>query len=142
MIKLFHVRRPDDGIQTLGDYYLKDGDQVIFACKTLELPFKGNKQNISCIPAGVYKVRKLSNSPNIPYPHFEIMNVAGRTGIKIHRITYVKDLLGCTGVGMSLADFNKDGVMDIAQSKVALDKLLELCPDNFEIEISYETQIT
>lgn len=142
--------------ETVGDY-LVDGVSIV---KTLELP-KGdgsNTPNKTCIPEGSYLVKKefiaiqhqqamvnawVNNDPvkfqqaidnnHFHYPHFRFYNVPGRIGILIHKITYVKDLLGCIGVGMSFADFNKDGVPDIAQSTVGLQKLFALMPDEFYV---------
>lgn len=141
-IRVLIERQPDNGIETIGDFFIYENDSQIFTCKSLELPFKGNKRGESCIPADTYECEKLLKSESIPYPHIAIKNVPNRDGIKIHKITYVKNLRGCIGVGMSLADFNKDGVDDIAYSTVALEKILSLLPDEFELTISYKNQNT
>ena len=48
----------DDRDQTLG--YLEvlstDGQTVLFTLATSELPWKGNKSKVSCIPTGRYRV--------------------------------------------------------------------------------------
>lgn len=125
--------------ETLGSWYFRD--QMV--CKTMELPktFEGkeNVVNKTCIPETtetfVYICKKEAYTEHHPYPHFRLMNVKGRIGILVHLITFVKDLLGCIGVGSSFVDFNKDGVPDIAGSTLALNKLYALMPDEFELEI-------
>ena len=42
--------------QTLGHLSLYDGTKVEFEAKTLELPWKDNWQNVSCIPPGLYRI--------------------------------------------------------------------------------------
>lgn len=139
-MKLFIVRKPDNGIETLGDLFLKDAElTVIFTSKTLEPPFKGNKHQISCIPADNYICKKIAASENIPYQHISITNVPGRDGICIHVANFVKELLGCIAVGSTLFDLDKDGNPDITSSKVTFEKLMFLLPEEFELNISYES---
>lgn len=113
-------------------------------CKGMELPWKENKRGISCIPEGSYEVTKeppiQANDPlgrkQRDYWHFRIHDVPGRSGVLIHKITYVKDLQGCIGVGMDFKDFNKDGVPDMADSTKALQKLIDTLPDKFILTIT------
>lgn len=117
--------------ETLGSF-LVDG---VCLAKTLELSWKENAHSISCIPENVYEVRKELTSAKHEYPHFRIMDVPGRSGILIHKITYVKDLEGCVGVGKAFADLNKDGVPDIIQSGIALQELYDTLPNLFQLII-------
>lgn len=71
-----------------------------------------------------------------PYPHFRVMDVPNRNGILLHRITYVKDLRGCIGIGTAFEDLNKDGVPDIVGSGVALQALYDMCPDVLTLTIT------
>jgi hypothetical protein len=124
---------------TVGEWF--DGDTSI--CKTLELAWKDNKRSVSCIPAGVYRVTKEKPIPKNdpsgrkerPYGHFRIHNVPNRSGILVHRITYVKDLQGCIGVGSRHHDFNKDGIPDMAESSVKLEWMYQNLANEFELEI-------
>ncbi len=125
------IRRVYLETETLGSWYV---DGIVFA-KTMELPWKDNKRSISCIPEGVYEVRKEFTSPGHKYPHFRIYDVPGRTGILVHKITYVKDLRGCIGVGKAFADLNKDGVPDMIQSGKALQELYDSLPHKFDLTI-------
>ncbi|MFZ6664531.1 DUF5675 family protein [Peijinzhouia sedimentorum] len=52
-----------------------------FICHTIELPWKNNKRNISCIPEGVYSLRKNYNE-NLGC-FVEVCNVPNRSNIKI-----------------------------------------------------------
>lgn len=126
--------------ETLGSYYWKNKELV---GKTMELPWKDNASNISCIPEGVYHVKKMQPGFGRDYVYFRFMSVPGRSinkalgmsSILIHPITYVKDLQGCIGVGSRFADLNKDGVPDMVESKKKLAWMAANFPDEFELEI-------
>lgn len=147
MEDIAEVKRVYLPTETLGSWYWK-GNLLV---KTMELPWKNNAHNISCIPEGEYIITKSSpvekDDPKTPidesggrkprpYWHFIINNVPNRQGCLIHKITYVKDLLGCIGVGLSFKDFNKDGVPDIDSSTQALELLIKTMPDKFKLRIS------
>lgn len=117
--------------ETIGEW--SSGGIVL--CKTLELPWKENARNISCIPEGKYQMVKEEFTVKHPYPHFRILNVKDRSGILVHKITYVKDLRGCIGVGEAFKDLNKDGVPDIIGSTIALQKLYESYADKAIIDL-------
>ena len=76
-----------------------------------------------CIPAWiVYKV-KLTFSPHFGYVTPELLDVPGRSAIRIHKGNKPEDSLGCTLVGTShgpAADW-------ISDRHTAFDKLMELC---------------
>lgn len=137
----FTIERVYLPTETLGSFYSPARELV---CKTMELPWLDNKSNISCIPEGVYVVRKMPPGFGRDYGYFRFMSVAGRSinrvlgmsTILIHRIAYVKDLLGCIGVGGRFADLNKDGVPDMADSGKKLQWMWENLPDEFELEIA------
>lgn len=133
--------------ETLGSLYF-NGELV---SKTLELPWKDNIRSFSCIPEGTYIVTKEKpipkDDPSTPldesggrkprdYWHFRLHDVPKRSGILIHKITYVKDLQGCIGVGKEFKDLNSDGVPDIIRSGEALNELIQLLPDKFKLTIS------
>lgn len=118
--------------ETLGSLYV-NGKLI---CKTMELPWRDNQRSVSCIPEGVYHVIKQPPKETRPYPYFRLPHVPGRSGILIHRITYVTGLKGCIGVGKAFKDLNKDGVPDIVSSKDALQELIDLLPDEFDLFIT------
>jgi hypothetical protein len=119
--------------ETLGSIYSPQGGLI---CKTMELPWKDNQRSASCIPEGKYYVIKQLPKPGRDYPYFRLPKVEGRSGILIHRITYVKDLQGCIGVGGRHVDLNKDGVPDMVDSGKKLQWMIDNLPDEFELLIA------
>lgn len=88
-----------------------------FFCYTLELPWKNNQSQVSCIPLGQYGVRVLRSnhfSEKFGYDIFLpcVQNVPGREGVEIHGGNSVQDSLGCILVGSS-----KPGLGLLANSK-------------------------
>ena len=59
-MKMLISRYIDTGKQYIGNgFLLSDYDNLIeYEFRTLELPWKNNKSNVSCIPKGSYKVVK------------------------------------------------------------------------------------
>lgn len=64
---------------------------------TLERPWEDNKENVSCIPAGRYRCRKI-RSPKFG-DTYEICDVPGRTHVLLHWGNYIEDTEGCVLVG-------------------------------------------
>jgi len=60
-----------------------------FSCFTLELPWRDNKPNKSCIPTGTYKVKWMFSGRY--GKKYELQNVENRTNILIHRGNYAGD---------------------------------------------------
>jgi len=135
-VEIHRVKLPTE---TLGSLYV-DG---VMVCKTMELPWKENKKGISCFPEGTYRVTKEAPIPandqkgrrERPYWHFRIHDVPGRSGILIHRISYVTGLKGCVGVGKGFKDLNDDGTLDIVRSGEGLQELVDMLPNEFELTV-------
>lgn len=126
------LTRTYQGSNTLGQIEVfNEDDEVIETLYTLELPWKGNKRRVSCIPIGVYTVKK-HNSPKFG-SCFWIQNVPNRSEILIHPANYTRQLLGCIAVGLDHADINRDGELDTTSSKLAMKELLN--HDITELEI-------
>jgi hypothetical protein len=64
-----------------------------FKCYVVERPWKGNKPNDSCIPAGVY-LCKWQRSPKFGWC-YEVTHVPGRGRILIHPGNYYWHSHGC-----------------------------------------------
>ena len=77
----------------------KDG--LAFAV-TLELPWRDNEPQHSCIPLGTYTCRRIQS------PHFgetfEITGIPGRSHVLFHKGNTTQDTKGCVLVGETYAD--------------------------------------
>lgn len=129
--------------QTLGSAYIEaDEGNILFSFKTLELPWKDNEKNISCIPEGTYKVvRRYSQKYK---DHLHITGVEGRSLILIHWGNYAgsinprtgnPDIRGCILVGSKYGDIDGDGITDILSSKSTFKAIMHIVPEQMELEI-------
>lgn len=138
-MELVQFRIESDKNQTLSRVDVVEGRKSIFQFFVLELPWKDNQRNISCIPAGDYwlvKRKANENGSRFNYPHFEVMNVPGRSGIKMHVANYVTQLKGCLAPGeFAKYDLNGDGQVDVSNSTVTLEKLVDLLPGRIKLRI-------
>lgn len=97
-VELFRLQRSDQGTEGLlvsGNYH----------CRTLELPWRKNRRQVSCIPAGTYDVEiRLSNKYGRIY---WVRKVPNRTYILIHSGNFAGDkkkgykthVMGCIILG-------------------------------------------
>lgn len=133
-MKAILTRLYGDDRQMLGVLHLYDGLDRLYECKTLELPWKDNQRNISCIPEGKYEVIVR----DVPHrgKHFHILNVPGRSLILIHVGNYYSDIHGCILPGTVHLDINRDGNLDVASSRTALSALLSQAPNGFTLTIT------
>jgi hypothetical protein len=134
------VRNLKDPHQTRGRLTVLNDDYwtAMFSCNTLELAWNDNKRNESCIPEGKYKASK-HISPTFGLC-IKIHNVPNRSDILIHAGNFYTDTKGCILVGKGYADINGDGIVDILHSRNTMDKLMEVLPFDFEIEIQYSNE--
>lgn len=90
MIKIIRTLYSDIGV--LGILKIGDSDY-----RTLELPDKNNRRNISCIPIGTYygQVRKSRKKGWC----IQLQKVTNRTAIQLHAGNRLKDTQGCILVG-------------------------------------------
>jgi len=112
------------------DIWDKDFNHV-YKCYTLELADRQNQKRISCIPIGFYVV-KSHVSPKFG-KCFWIQDVPNRSAILIHSGTYKNHSLGCILVGQDLKDLNKDGYVDLINSKKAMSQLVKYNITEIEI---------
>lgn len=70
---------------------LHNGNEV---CKTIELPWRNNRRNVSCIPEGRYRlVRRMHHKHG---DQLAVANVPNREGILIHPANFaLTELQGC-----------------------------------------------
>ena len=85
-----------------------DEDAKVPFCLTLELPWKDNRPNVSCIPSGEYLAKK---TVRIRFGlTYEILQVPNRTDVLIHKGNFTSETLGCILLGESFEDtLSKDG---------------------------------
>lgn len=131
------ISRRYDKDQTPGILCVFDKGEKLFECRTLELKWMGNIRNLSCIPEGSYKVKKIIRPDG--RNGLWIQDVQGRTSILIHSGNYGAgdhvDIQGCILVGDSFKDLNNDGHLDIINSTKTFDKLFDILDPDFEIII-------
>jgi hypothetical protein len=97
-----------------------DGQQFCFDLEPAR--FHPVHEGHPCIPCGLYKA-KLTMSPHFHYVTPEILDVPGRTHIRMHKGNKPEDSLGCTLVGES----HGPAPDWISESHTAFDRLMELC---------------
>jgi len=120
--KMLLTRLFSDEKHTLGILYVLRGTEILFSCKTLELPDKGNAPRVSRVPEGTYPI-VLERSAAFKMHLWELKNVPNRSEAKIHAANYVRQLEGCIAVGREFGDIDKDGITDVTNSKKTLEKL-------------------
>lgn len=95
MHELTLLRSFSDSSATIGAFYIHG----VYVVDSLELPWKDNAKGISCIPEGIYEL-VLSYSPRFGRMLYEVKNVPGRRGIRIHSANYTSQLHGCIAPGI------------------------------------------
>lgn len=119
---------------TLGKLLVTDEKGLENQVATLELPWKENKTNVSCIPEGTYKVVK-TYSPRFKKKLWLVKGVPGRSGIRFHPANFVRQLQGCIAPGLTHYDIDGDGIIDITNSRKGMALLNAVLPDKFELRI-------
>jgi len=84
---------------------LRESITEIELSRTMEDAWRDNVQNVSCIPEGVYQVKRYY-SPTYR-ECFKIQDVPGRSNILIHAGNYHEDTQGCVLLGDKVA-YNGD----------------------------------
>lgn len=87
-----------------------------FLCHTIELPWRNNSKNNSCIPPGAY-VAEMTESPKFGLV-YKLRNVPERSHILIHAGNYPDETNGCILVGVA-----RNGNNSIRGSRAALNAL-------------------
>lgn len=140
--ELFRQYYPQQTLGTL-TVYDEDTGKEVFKCRTLELPWKNNQRNVSCIPEGHYDVVP-HVSPTFGKCYW-IKDVKDRSEVLIHVGNYAgsknpktgkPDIRGCILVGKEFVDLDGDGLADITSSKETFAKLLAAAPNGFVLEIT------
>lgn len=101
----------------------------------IERPWLNNRQNISCIPCGVYRVDYMARSSSGKYKGvYWVRDVPGRSGILIHNGNIVAHSYGCLIVGMRRGTLA--GQAAVLNSRSALSSLVDVMGrHSFELHI-------
>jgi hypothetical protein len=116
---------------TFGELTLPSGKKLY----TIERPWEGNSNNISCIPAGCYPLvehtsRKMQTLSRGKYQTaWMVSEVVGRTLILLHVANTMFNLEGCIGLGLGLGWIESPSGTGsrwaVTQSSPAIDLLME-----------------
>ncbi len=104
------------------------GSRLVFECKTLELGWKNNEANVSCVPAGFYNI-VFEWSPRFKEKLWELKGVPGRSEAKIHVSNYYTEIQGCIAVGDMHINLNSDSYPDVRNSRNTLNRLHNILSD-------------
>jgi hypothetical protein len=88
--------RADSKLYDAGTFGLLNVNGMVLF--TLEDEWRNNEQNISCIPSGLYPLRRTIYQKH-GYPTYEIADVPGRTRILIHPGNTEEHSEGCVLLG-------------------------------------------
>lgn len=124
MIKITRLEYGEN--ETIG--VLQLADKVL--CYTLELPWRDNKNNISCIPEGKYKCIRGILKGN---ERWLLQDVPNRTGVFVHGGRTHRDILGCILTGSGVGYINDDRA--VLGSQNALSELMTYTKGMNEIEL-------
>jgi len=107
-------------------------------CCTLELPWKGNIKQVSCIPVGKYQAKKtLARTTNgglfIPET-FEVIDVPDRSGILFHIGNTPSETNGCILLGDSFGYIK--GAPAVLGSKIAFASFVAAVREAKEAQLS------
>lgn len=131
-LRLTLTRQVDDGESTTGllTGTAPNGEAMSFA--TIELPWKNNLHQISCIPPGVYQT-EWYDSPR----HGRVLrlkDVPDRSQIEVHSANLAMQLLGCIALGKKPGTLG--GAKAVLYSRIALAHFYELLKgETPEIEV-------
>lgn len=106
---------------------------------TLELPWRDNHNEISCIPEGAYPYRK-AWSPRAKRDVIWIDDVPGRANIQMHPGNYTRQILGCVLPGIGMQDLDGDGIPDVTSSGATLDRIMAEIPYTGTIRFTHARQ--
>lgn len=122
--KLVRLSTCDSG--TFGLLEVRRGRSMLVLA-TVELPWRDNEQQISCIPAGKYDVT-YTHSPAKHRKLYRVLNVENRDGILIHAGNWAGDVdkgfksnvQGCILVGMDMVKLDGQDAVDKSQAALKL----------------------
>lgn len=106
-----------------------------FECYTVERPWLDNKPRQSCIPEGNYAMQ-LGRYNRGGYDVYEVIEVPGRSLIKIHIGNTMEDVIGCIAVGNALGYI--EGKWAVTSSKKAFGQFMQAMQGQQSSELRIE----
>lgn len=103
--------------------------------RTLELPWRDNKANVSCIPTGEYDVDYLPRSASGKFRQvYHVRNVPNRSGILFHNGNVPSQIQGCILVGMKSGELS--GQPAVLSSSAGMEKMRQAVGRNsFKLKV-------
>ena len=100
-------------------------------CWSMELPWRDNQHDVSCIPPGVYALaphfREIGGLPSLALEH-----VPGRAGILIHVANWPEQINGCIAVGTDHYSINNH--FKLVRCAKAMGAVLAAKPTSIEVK--------
>lgn len=128
---------------TINREYFPDRTEGVMTCsdndtvfRTIELPWKNNANDVSCIPEGTYKCARYRRKNG--QVCWQLLKVPKRTAILVHVANTVNDLLGCIGIGMKKTTFGTlltKSIVGVALSRLAFNKFMWITRNEKSITI-------
>ena len=101
---------------------------------TLELPYRNNATDISCIPAGNYKCKPV-DSPKFGKT-WQVLNVPKREHILFHRGNTHKDTHGCILIGQKFG--TESGTATIIHSTLGMETMMRYLQTEQEVDLTIQ----
>ena len=116
---------------------------------TMELPWRNNKREESCIPDGTYRCKRRYSelvsriTRGSIKDTFEVMDVPGRSGILIHPGNTTEDTLGCILLGRN-AGVLRSPVRAVLNSGLTFASFMDMArgTDEFDLDIRWYNRST
>ena len=131
-VLLFRSIPTKDG--TFGNLLVPD---LNWCCATLEPEWYYNKKDVSCINTGDY-ICKYTKSNRLGYKTYEVQDLIGRSGIRIHKFNYVRESTGCIGLGRRDIFNGKNCILQSEDTIHDFENLLNRADFNFKIRWACE----
>tara|TARA_R110000851_G_C12689820_1_gene524813 strand:+ start:42 stop:473 length:432 start_codon:yes stop_codon:yes gene_type:complete len=112
---------------------LNNLNKPLFSSIGIERGWRNNEKNVSCIPKGTYNV-VLEYSNRFKQDLWEIKGVRNRSETKFHAANFWNQLNGCIALGVKPRDINKDGYLDVTESRKTM--------TNFHNALKGETKVS
>lgn len=128
MKKIYVNRIFQNRNKTLSQCVVADGHKFVLNFKAIELPWRDNQRFISCIPPGDYPAKAIKRASRPNEYGIWLPDVPSRSGIMIHVGNFVRQLNGCIAPGTKFIDIDRDGIIDVTNSRYVMEQLQRHIP--------------